>query len=103
MLVARLPASKPPPCTRIAAGKGPGPSGTCRSSSSAWPPGLPYSTPFWLIGEAGGKTGQVEARRLILLGVLYRDSRLRRAQVLRRLLAAGAVLRRMRWSSVVPL
>src|SRR5215471_15612039 len=51
MLVARLPPSNPPPCTRIAAGNGPEPSGTCRSRSSAWPPGLPYSTP---VRSSGG-------------------------------------------------
>src|SRR6185436_18686964 len=28
------------------------PSGTCRSSSSACPPGLANSTPFWSIGAA---------------------------------------------------
>ena len=56
MFVARLPPSNPPPCTRIAAGNGPGPSGTCRSSSSACPPGRPYSTPFWSAGTAAPRT-----------------------------------------------
>src|SRR5579871_867382 len=51
-LVLRLPSSKPPPWIRMAAGKGPGPSGTCRSRSWGWPLGRAYSTSFRSRGEA---------------------------------------------------
>src|SRR3954471_7603674 len=57
-----LPSSKPPPWTRIAAGKGPGPSGTCRSSRSGLPPGFPYSTSF-LSMSAADKNGAATAKR----------------------------------------
>src|SRR4051812_21794075 len=61
MLVPRLPPSKPPPCTRMAAGNGPGPSGTCRSRSNGWPPGLANSTPFWSAGASRRPVAQSAA------------------------------------------
>src|ERR1035441_819830 len=51
-LVLRLPSSKPPPCTRMAAGNGPGPSGTCRSRSTGLPPGRVNSTSLRSTGAA---------------------------------------------------
>src|ERR1700679_1364362 len=61
-LVLLLPSSKPPPWTRMAAGNGPGPSGTCRSSSTGLPPGRAYSTSFLSIGAAGTVAAQAIAR-----------------------------------------
>src|SRR3954462_7884904 len=66
-LVLRLPSSNPPPCTRIAAGKGPGPSGTCKSSSNGCPSGLPYSTAFCSIASAAKVIAQPTAIARILL------------------------------------
>jgi len=62
MFVARLPPSKPPPCTRMAAGNGPGPSGTCTSRRSGWPPGRPYSTPFSSTGASAMTAAQIVTR-----------------------------------------
>src|ERR1700733_15241197 len=49
-LVLLLPSSNPPPWTRMAAGNGPGPSGTCRSSSTGLPPGRADLTSLLSIG-----------------------------------------------------
>src|SRR5262245_24851476 len=75
MLVARLPPSKPPPCTRIAAGNGPAPSGTCRFSSSAYPPGLPYSTPCRSTGPAASTAAHATVTMTALIGSRLYHSR----------------------------
>src|ERR1700683_3115577 len=60
-LVLLLPSSNPPPWIRMAAANGPGPSGTCRSSSSALPPGRAYSTSFLSKGAAASAAAQARA------------------------------------------
>src|ERR1035441_9353646 len=61
-LVLLLPSSNPPPWIRMAAANGPGPSGTCRSSSNGWPPGRAYSTSFLSRGAAARVAAQAIAR-----------------------------------------
>src|ERR1039457_5943433 len=61
-LVLLLPSSNPPPWIRMAAANGPGPSGTCRSSSNGWPTGRAYSTSFLSRGAAARVAAQAIAR-----------------------------------------
>src|ERR1039457_1256333 len=46
----------------MAAGNGPGPSGTCRSRSTGLPPGRVYSTSFWSTAAADSVAAQAIAR-----------------------------------------
>src|SRR5689334_19749867 len=66
-LVLLLPSSNPPPCTRMAAGNGPAPSGTCRSSSNFLPPASPYATSLWSSGAPANTAAHAIPNRYFVI------------------------------------
>src|SRR5580658_8946313 len=84
-LVLLLTSSNPPPWIRMAAGNGPGPSGTCRSRSNGMLSGRPYSTSFLSKGAAASEAAQATARTKVVVRMegLYQWRTARRRAAIR--------------------